>query len=398
MMEQAALNTFQVCESSTPEQFGYMVFTTVTNEFNDQDAGQRNEPQTSLHSRKEQKRRLQIKTSCQRLCQLLPFVNGPLDTATTLELTVKYISYLKDILPPHILSKAIETVEKNSNSPNTQRKPTVLKSTAKRTRQVPTKKSNHDRCLRRSCYQRILKKEILPAIIITNPLMMVPKANTHTQTMVRVSPTLLDKSTVPWGQMLPMCQNQSVVNSFPCIQNNWTNPAATEPTSSMSNQIVLPQMNQDPTLGQILWDGRSEYAAPATFQPVTFDQLYNQPPQNAASNHLMSSELKDSPVAGPSPTTVPAEDFINQLLTSPAKLQSASASTWDDFPGSETRPVPEPLCDSRLFPENDLGLVSPLTDAPCDAVSPFWLDLFCTDDLCLSDPVDPPFLPETGFI
>lgn len=49
--------------------------------------------------------RLQIRTSCRRLCDLLPFVSGQLDTATTLELTAKYMSYLKETLPPDTLSK-----------------------------------------------------------------------------------------------------------------------------------------------------------------------------------------------------------------------------------------------------------------------------------------------------
>ncbi|KAJ3591382.1 hypothetical protein NHX12_009327, partial [Muraenolepis orangiensis] len=58
----------------------------------------------SLHLRNEQKRRLHIRTSCQDLCDLLPFVGGPLDTATTLELTVRYIGYLKTTLPPALLA------------------------------------------------------------------------------------------------------------------------------------------------------------------------------------------------------------------------------------------------------------------------------------------------------
>lgn len=49
--------------------------------------------------------RLQIRTSCRRLCELLPFVSGHLDTATTLELTAKYMSYLKQTLPQDILNK-----------------------------------------------------------------------------------------------------------------------------------------------------------------------------------------------------------------------------------------------------------------------------------------------------
>ncbi|GLD53489.1 uncharacterized protein AKAME5_000623600 [Lates japonicus] len=69
------------------------------------------ELQPSLHSHKEQKRRLQIRTSCRRLCGLLPFVNCQLDTATTLELTARYMSYLKETLPPDVLSKVNKAVE-----------------------------------------------------------------------------------------------------------------------------------------------------------------------------------------------------------------------------------------------------------------------------------------------
>ncbi|XP_039893645.1 spermatogenesis- and oogenesis-specific basic helix-loop-helix-containing protein 2-like [Simochromis diagramma] len=56
-------------------------------------SSQKSEFQTSIsHCCKEQRRRLQIRTSCQHLCDLLPFVNGQLDIADTLELTANYIS------------------------------------------------------------------------------------------------------------------------------------------------------------------------------------------------------------------------------------------------------------------------------------------------------------------
>ncbi|KAG5837501.1 hypothetical protein ANANG_G00239940 [Anguilla anguilla] len=70
--------------------------------------------QAFLHSKKEQQRRMQIRQCCGRLsgcrsgcceCELLPFIRSRTDTASTLELTVKYMAYLRQRLPQDILDK-----------------------------------------------------------------------------------------------------------------------------------------------------------------------------------------------------------------------------------------------------------------------------------------------------
>ncbi|MBN3301565.1 SOLH2 protein, partial [Amia calva] len=64
--------------------------------------------QALLHSRKEQRRRLQIKKCCDSLRDLLPFLkNQRIDTASVLEMTVKYMKYLQRKVPQGILSKGV---------------------------------------------------------------------------------------------------------------------------------------------------------------------------------------------------------------------------------------------------------------------------------------------------
>ncbi|XP_018619785.1 uncharacterized protein LOC108941522 isoform X2 [Scleropages formosus] len=67
--------------------------------------------QALLHSQKEQKRRLQIKKCCNSLRDLLPFVTGRLDTATILELTVSYVTYLQQRMPSDILEKVVKALQ-----------------------------------------------------------------------------------------------------------------------------------------------------------------------------------------------------------------------------------------------------------------------------------------------
>ncbi|MFT7803882.1 spermatogenesis- and oogenesis-specific basic helix-loop-helix-containing protein 2 isoform X1 [Arapaima gigas] len=74
--------------------------------------------QALLHSQKEQRRRLQIKKCCSCLRDLLPFVNGRLDTASTLELTVSYITYLQQQIPAEILEKVAAQALQNTGRRN----------------------------------------------------------------------------------------------------------------------------------------------------------------------------------------------------------------------------------------------------------------------------------------
>ncbi|XP_064158593.1 uncharacterized protein LOC135236257 isoform X3 [Anguilla rostrata] len=69
--------------------------------------------QAFLHSKKEQQRRMQIRQCCERLRELLPFIRSRTDTASTLELTVKYMAYLRQRLPQDILDKVVKALEEN---------------------------------------------------------------------------------------------------------------------------------------------------------------------------------------------------------------------------------------------------------------------------------------------
>ncbi|XP_044057381.1 uncharacterized protein LOC122878560 isoform X2 [Siniperca chuatsi] len=356
------------------------------------------ELQASLHSRKEQKRRLQIRTSCRRLCDLLPFVNGQLDTATTLELTARYMSYLKETLPPNILSKVNKAVEENvsSSCKNVQRsqkkRRTVRLQRNTFQRAKPgAKKSTEDHVPRRCTQQKICKQVNQPSITITNPLTMdqtLPPGDGPTTVH---APILLDKSAVPRGQMLPVCQDQFLPASFQSVENNWMNPTSAfmNPTScaftsAMISRTFLPKMGPHPSSSHVLWDVTPSLVDPVAFTSGNFGQAYSPPEQTTVTNFIVPPVEQcqiDSPLVG-STDSISSVDFTNQPL-----VPSATSSSHDLTPENGNQPVSDALCDLRLLQENDLCSSSPLTDSPQDVVSPFWLDLLLdtNGNLCFPD-------------
>ncbi|KAE8295085.1 Spermatogenesis- and oogenesis-specific basic helix-loop-helix-containing protein 2 [Larimichthys crocea] len=362
------------------------------------------ELQASLHSRKERKRRLQIKTSCQHLSDLLPFVKGQLDTATTLELTARYMSYLKETLPPHILSKVNKAVEENASCsrknvqrPQKKRRTIRLKRNTSQRPKLAPKKSTEDHASRRCTQQKICEQVNQPALTISYPLtmdQMLPAADDLTTMHAR--PILLDKSAVPRGQMLPVCQNQFA--SFQSVENNWMNPASAlmNPvpcafTSAMISHTFLPQIDLHPSSSHVSWDVTPGLVDPVAFPSVNLGQAYSPPEQTTETNTIIPAEQQsqiDSPLVGLTECHFSsAEDFTSQPLVLSPVFQNVTSSSEDLTPEDGNQPVTDAVCGSRLLQENDLCSSSPLTDSSQDVVNPFWLDLLLdtNGNLCFPD-------------
>nr|XP_033486952.1 uncharacterized protein LOC117259608 isoform X2 [Epinephelus lanceolatus] len=318
--------------------------------------------QASLHSCKEQKRRLQIRTSCRRLCDLLPFLNGQLDTATTLELTARYISYLKETLPPGILSKVNEAVEadvsgswKNKEKPQQKRRTVRLKKNSLQRAKPAAKKSTEADGL----------------------------------TTAHALPILLDKSAVPRGQMLPVCRDQFLSASFEPAENDWMNPTPCAFTSAMMSHTFLPQIGLQPSSSPMFWDATPDLVDPVALPSVNFGQAYSPPEQTTITNFivpLVEQGQFSSSLAGPT-DSVSAGDFTNQPLIPFSVFQSATLSSDNLIPEAGYLPVSDTLCDSGLLQENNLCSSSSLTDSPYGVDNPSWLDLLLdtNGNLCFPD-------------
>lgn len=215
----------------------------------------------------------------------------------------------------------------------------------------------------------------------------LPRA--HSLTTAHAPPILLDKSTVPRGQMLPVCQDQFLSASFQFVENNWINSStafmnATSCvfTSADISHTFLPSSSSS----HMLWDAASHQVDPVTFLSGHCGQAYT-PPEKTEVCYTDLPQVSQ-------PDSVSVEDFTSQLVIPPCKLQSEPSSSND-----LTLAVSEALCDSRLFQESD-NCSSPLTDSQCDVVSPFWLDLLLdsSSNLCFPDPnlVDFVLSSETG--
>ncbi|XP_033486951.2 uncharacterized protein LOC117259608 [Epinephelus lanceolatus] len=353
--------------------------------------------QASLHSCKEQKRRLQIRTSCRRLCDLLPFLNGQLDTATTLELTARYISYLKETLPPGILSKVNEAVEadvsgswKNKEKPQQKRRTVRLKKNSLQRAKPAAKKSTEDHVSRRYTQQKICKQVDRPSSTITNPLtidQMLPPADGLTT--AHALPILLDKSAVPRGQMLPVCRDQFLSASFEPAENDWMNPTPCAFTSAMMSHTFLPQIGLQPSSSPMFWDATPDLVDPVALPSVNFGQAYSPPEQTTITNFivpLVEQGQFSSSLAGPT-DSVSAGDFTNQPLIPFSVFQSATLSSDNLIPEAGYLPVSDTLCDSGLLQENNLCSSSSLTDSPYGVDNPSWLDLLMdtNGNLCFPD-------------
>ncbi|XP_023118661.2 uncharacterized protein LOC111563686 [Amphiprion ocellaris] len=301
-------------------------------------------------------------------------------------------------LPPDILYNVNLAVKKKvcslrKNKSQKKRKTIRLKrNIIQRTKQV--KKSNKGRST-----QQICKQVNQPTITVTYPLTMnlvLPQADSLTT--VHAPPILLDKSTVPRGQMLPVCQDQFLSASFKFVENNWinqasafTNAASCAFTSSAISHTSLPQMGQDPSSSHILWDVTSSQVDPVAYPSINSGPTYSPPEQSVATNFIIPSVVDsptDSPLLGPT-DSVSVEDFINELFTPPSVFQSA---TSDDLtPENGSHPALEALCDPTLVQQSDLCSSSSLADGQCDLVSPFWMDL-------LLDSSDNFFFPDANLV
>ncbi|XP_006154230.1 spermatogenesis- and oogenesis-specific basic helix-loop-helix-containing protein 2 [Tupaia chinensis] len=80
-----------------------------------------------LHSSKEKLRRERIKYCCEQLRTLLPYVKGRKnDAASVLEATVDYVKYVREKIPPAVLSQIAEALQSNRRFCKKQQMPIQL--------------------------------------------------------------------------------------------------------------------------------------------------------------------------------------------------------------------------------------------------------------------------------
>ncbi|XP_071352284.1 uncharacterized protein [Trachinotus anak] len=293
------------------------------------------------------------------------------------------MTYVMETLPPDILSEVNKAVEEKASSlwMNTQRQQKkrrtvkLKRNTSQRAKRA-AKKSAEENVSWRYTQQTDCKQETRPSIAITNPLkmdQMLPTA--EGLTTVHAPPILLDKSAVPRGQMLPVCQDQSLSASFQSVENNWMNlaPAFTNPTSCAFTSAMiscsLPQMALDPSSSHVPWDVSPGLVDSVAVSSMDFGPNYSPPEQTTVTNLI-----------------APAVDFTNQPPIPLSVFPSATSTSDDLTPENRSQPVPDALCDPRFLQESDLNRSSPVTDSAQDALSPFWLDLLLNTNNNLNFP------------
>ncbi|CAL8349198.1 unnamed protein product [Arctogadus glacialis] len=403
--------------------------------------------QAALHSRKEQKRRLHIRTSCQSLCDLLPFVEGPLDTATTLELTARYIGYIKTNLPPDLLATVNGTVEQNlkgswqkrENSSKKRKTSGLRKNTTQRSK-PSAEKTPDNAALWRNVQPLIRVSANQPNDQTAGPLLFADRPSPPPQPPVR--PILLDKSSVPRGQMLPLCQGQSfssfsaptssssfsaptfssfsapTSSSFQYVENNWMAPS---PRAFSSPALPSPTFSgtscPSPALNAVTSSTNGSHGG---VLPGPTDTAVG---GESAADHVVTLQIMD--VAGPNVTDAGSGELTTTTATTTVNLDAV----WDhqdqtivlivlppaisDVTTTQGQHLPQELSAAAALeresatvavsgsatasgrwessldaPVQQSGVSgSPITTGAKDKVGPYWLDLLFDDSLCIPEAI-----------
>ncbi|KAJ8368532.1 hypothetical protein SKAU_G00085600 [Synaphobranchus kaupii] len=343
--------------------------------------------QAFLHSKKEQKRRLQIKESCERLQELLPFVRHRMDTASTLELTVKYMTYLRQRLPQDILDKVVKALEENGTE--TWYKPT--KAPKKRTtcrprnkprnapKPVPTDQSFADDFIAAHVLGRHIQPKVQglqptsspPLVLMGPPFDPPPDPN-----------VALGQPSGPFGQTFGTNQaySEQAVMDPSCVLPVFWKQACGPVSSMMVNQNFVPHMVHNPSMAQALIVEESSLplvqtlmVGPEFLPAVGLDPGYPPPAQPVMMNQTFAPlgslndpcPLEITTILPPACTTVPRgvsdyrpittaatwhDPLLSEILydSAPSLLSlSSSHSTIrvDNLPQSST---PEPLFSTSL--------------------------------------------------
>ncbi|KAJ8280127.1 hypothetical protein GJAV_G00050830 [Gymnothorax javanicus] len=308
--------------------------------------------QALLHSKKEQKRRSQIRECCERLRELLPFIKPRTDTATTLELTVKYMTYVRQRLPQDVMEKVVKALE--DNGPDTWFKPT--KAAEKRMERLVRNKRRNAPLPEPSSASfaddfiaaHVLGKRIQPKVDGIRPISTVHPSMLIGQPFAPL-PDLKSSSapSVPHGRAsVPFPQTYVVSQAF-------SGPAAMAPTRAptvfwkqacgpvspvMVNQNLVPQVIPNPSVSPAVIVGESPLppvqmlvVGPDFLPPVGLEPGYAPLAQPAMMNQTFAQlgPLKDpcapefAPSSQPFTSTVaPGAVFCYQPIT--------TASAWED--------------------------------------------------------------------
>lgn len=199
-------------------------------------------------------------------------------------------------------------------------------------------------------------------------------------TSVRARPILLDKSTVPRGQMLPVCQDQFISASFQIMEDNCINKQSAFRGFSSSSftqsafSRMLPEIGPVSSLSQMPCDATSSQI---DLNAANFTETYPTEELNCAFRNVDSliehreSQLIDQCAWGD------IENLQNQKLIAMSQNQTSTPCSSDPILGDGTNSHLEVACNSYAQ-----GAIS-----SSNASSPQWLDLFLDSrgNLCFPD-------------
>ena len=185
-----------------------------------------------------------------------------------------------------------------------------------------------------------------------------------TPTGIPARPVLLDESTVPRGQMLPVCQNLCTAPSFKSMENNYkmSPPAFLHPTAGLVTSIMESQMFK-PEIKQSHAESNdvpcsilhSSLVPSRIFNhiPMTPDQSWfvnwTSPNLLAGNQTLQASSLSLN-------ETCPQADGLNQHHGPPPLFEdgtpyilNSAASPWPDHPAKDDYCDPQPSLSSSCL-------------------------------------------------
>lgn len=196
----------------------------------------------------------------------------------------------------------------------------------------------------------------------------------------------LDKSSVPRGQVLPVCQNQCPVASLQSVENNWIKSpsvflCSTSSPITVTRQAFQPEVKLGPSSRHAVrleqCDATLGLVNPIALRPLNSDQAYI-PLDQFTSMNFITPPTEQSQIYSPlvSLDENISADVLNQPLVPstdlyikvPSLLCESAAHICSHMTTSERSDHPVLSFSSLPSKRN------PLTSSPQDTSSPFWLE------------------------
>ncbi|XP_062328281.1 uncharacterized protein LOC134028644 isoform X2 [Osmerus eperlanus] len=231
-----------------------------------------------------------------------------------------------------------------------------------------------------------------PNITVINPLMRDMETSQFvTPTGIPARPVLLDESTVPRGQMLPVCQNLCTAPSFKSMENNYKmfppaflHPTAGLVTSIMESQMFKPEMKQGPEVA-VSSGVRCSMHHSSPVPSRIFNHIPMTPDQSWFVNWTSPSLLSENQTLQASSLglneTCPQADGLSQHHVPPPLFEdgtpsilNSAASPWADHSAKDSHYCdPPPSLSSSCLAMSTLSS-NPMTYSPQSFAASIWFD------------------------